>query len=213
VQEDRDERDRMGAGEILAGVTAAAIGGLYLRSRGAEYRTAVSEVDGHPYLVLKLPDHAEAADAMARLNSRAEALIARLGERHPDDPRSSRVADRYSRTSLSEGGREEGATSYSVNKGQSIVLCLRSKDAEGRLGRVQDLNTLTYVVIHELAHLSTDEIGHTKEFWDNFRFLLEEAVGIGVYEHVDYSSSPAGYCGITIKSNALGGSRPGGGGG
>ena len=201
----------MGAGEILAGVAAAAIGGLYIRSRGGDYRTAVSDVDGQTYLVLKLPDHTEAADAMARLNERAESLIARIGAVHPDDPRSSRVAYRYKRTSLSEGGLEEGATSYSVNKGQSIVLCLRSKGSDGALGRVQDLNTLTYVVIHELAHLSTDEIGHTKEFWDNFRFLLEEAVEIGVYEHVDYSSRPAGYCGITIKSNALGSRPPGGG--
>ena len=38
-----------------------------------------------------------------------------------------------------------------------------------------DENTLTFVAIHELAHIATKSIGHNDEFWNNFKFLLEEA--------------------------------------
>ena len=30
---------------------------------------------------------------------------------------------------------------------------------------------------------------HTEEFWKNFKFLLEEAVGIGIYKPVDYKKN------------------------
>ena len=38
-----------------------------------------------------------------------------------------------------------------------------------------DEYTLTFVAIHELSHVMTKSIGHKQEFWDNFKFLLENA--------------------------------------
>ena len=66
-----------------------------------------------------------------------------------------------------------------------------------------DINTLTFVAVHELAHLMTSSIGHKKEFWDNFTFMLEYATEAGLYEAVDYSKKPSEYCGLTIDSNPL----------
>ena len=66
-----------------------------------------------------------------------------------------------------------------------------------------DENTLTYVAIHELAHLATEEIGHIQVFWDNFRSLLEIATEHGLYNYVDYSLKPQPYCGLVISSNVL----------
>ena len=36
-----------------------------------------------------------------------------------------------------------------------------------------DDNTLTYVGVHELAHLATEEIGHTDTYWDNLNGYLK----------------------------------------
>jgi hypothetical protein len=57
--------------------------------------------------------------------------------------------------------------------------------------------------VHELAHIMTTEIGHTPLFWSNFRFLLREAVDIGLYKKVDYFKEPSDYCGIKINSSVI----------
>ena len=72
-------------------------------------------------------------------------------------------------------------TAYSENKVEKMVFCL-NEDKQGT--RLIDLSTLTFVAIHELAHLMTESIGHKDEFWDNFKFLLKNAKESGVYEPV-----------------------------
>jgi predicted metal-dependent hydrolase len=66
-----------------------------------------------------------------------------------------------------------------------------------------DKNTLTFVAIHELAHTMTLSIGHKEEFWNNFKFLLENAVRAHIYTAVDYGKTPIQYCGILIDENPL----------
>ena len=46
-------------------------------------------------------------------------------------------------------------------------------------------------------------VGHTPEFWDNMKFLLEDAVEIGIYEPIDYSKEEGNYCGEPITNNPL----------
>jgi hypothetical protein len=81
-----------------------------------------------------------------------------------------------------------------------MAFCLNEDKAGTRL---IDLSTLTFVAIHELAHLMTESIGHKEEFWDNFKFLLESAKKAGIYEPVDYAKSPVQYCGTRIDENPL----------
>ena len=60
-----------------------------------------------------------------------------------------------------------------------------------------------FVILHEMAHLMTTTIGHTPEFWANFRRILNDASGIGIYNPVNYSKSPVNYCGMTITDSPL----------
>jgi hypothetical protein len=60
-----------------------------------------------------------------------------------------------------------------------------------------------YPALHELGHIMTSEIGHTKMFWDNFKFILKEAIEIGIYKKIDFQENPTPYCGITIKSSVI----------
>ena len=64
-----------------------------------------------------------------------------------------------------------------------------------------DLDTLTFVAIHELSHVMTKSVGHKAEFWQNFKFLLENAKEAKIHQPVDYKSEPAEYCGMTITDN------------
>jgi hypothetical protein len=57
------------------------------------------------------------------------------------------------------------------------------------------LDALVFVALHELAHVACDEIGHTPRFWDEFRYILDEATRIGAYSGHD---PHAVVCGRTV---------------
>ena len=61
------------------------------------------------------------------------------------------------------------------------------------------MNTLMYVVIHELAHVGCPEYGHTPLFRKIFKFLLKQSVKIGIYTPVNYILNPQNYCGMVIN--------------
>mgnify|MGYP007000038294 len=58
-----------------------------------------------------------------------------------------------------------------------------------------------FVAIHEMSHVATKSIGHTEEFWTNFKFLLQQANEIQIYTPVDYKKINQEYCGMNIKDN------------
>ena len=89
-------------------------------------------------------------------------------------------------------------TAYSENKGEKLAFCTTTTKEGSKL---IDENTLTFVAVHELGHVMTESVGHTKEFWQNFKFLLKNAVKIGIYKPVDYKKKPKNYCGMKITDN------------
>jgi WLM domain len=181
---------------------------MYIMNKGAEVRYVKSDVDGREYLVQKTDDSLEAANMLASLNFKVEQLITTLLEKYPGDGRVQRLDAKYNPHALSEGGHETGYTSYSVNKGEKIVMCIRARndsdgDSKRIKGAIESENVLMYVLLHELAHLATLDVGHTKTFWRTFNFIIKEAVALGIYEDTDYSKNPVKYCGINIDSSAV----------
>jgi hypothetical protein len=165
-----------------------------------EVEYVTSTVDNKEYLVRSLPDKQEAADLLANIRQRLEKTILHLQENFQEDERTQRLLKNFRSDKLSEGSENSKYTSYSINKGEKIVLCLRSKDEAKKL---VDLNTMTFVALHELAHLATQSVGHTKEFWDNFKWILKEAIKVKIYNYQDFNSKPEGYCGIQITDQPL----------
>jgi hypothetical protein len=47
----------------------------------------------------------------------------------------------------------------------------------------------------------TKSIGHTEEFWNNFKFVLECGKKSGEYKPMDYKKKPKEYCGMKITDN------------
>jgi predicted metal-dependent hydrolase len=165
-----------------------------------EVEYVTSTVDNKEYLVRSLPDKQEAADLLANIKIRLEKVVLHLNETFTDDARTKQLITNFRSDKISEGSENSKYTSYSINKGEKMVLCLRSRDKERKLS---DLNTLMFVALHELAHIGTESIGHTPEFWDNFRWILKEAIKIDIYKYQDFNSKPEGYCGIQITDNPL----------
>ena len=173
---------------------------FYVKGYYAEVTFMKSKVDGRQYLVRKLPDSQKAADTLATINRELQHLVNHLVAKYPDKPQVKQLFENYNPNNVSEGSVHSGYTSYSVNKGERIILCIRQKDAEEAF---VEKNVIMYVAIHELAHLATESVGHGQDFWDNFKFILEEAVDIGVYKKVDFAANPAPYCGIKITSSII----------
>jgi len=182
---------------ILAIILAYLIWDTYYMG---EVEYVKSEVDNEEYLVRSLPDKNEAANLLANIKSKIRILIKHLNNIFPNDIRVLRLNKNYNEDKISEGADNAKYTSYSVNKGEKIVLCLRSKNEQKSL---VDLNTMMFVVLHEIAHIITKSVGHTEEFWNNFKWILEESVNIGIYESQDFNNKPVEYCGIEITDNPI----------
>lgn len=165
-----------------------------------EVEYVASTVDGKEYLVRSLPDKQDAADLIARIRANLEKMVAHLRESQPDHEITTRIVENFRSDKISEGTENAKYTSYSINKGEKIVLCIRSRDEKKEL---VDLNTMMFVSLHEMAHIGTESVGHTKEFWDNFKWILKRAIECKVYTFQDFNAKPTGYCGIQITDNPL----------
>lgn len=156
-----------------------------------------SSIDNKEYIVRDLPNSVKAANKISIINSNILLLIDNLDQNKESVIR---LKKNYKSNSLMENTENSEHTSYTLNKGEKIAICLREKDKDIIF---EDDNTIMFVVIHELAHLMTESIGHTKEFWNNMRYLLNVAIDIGIYKYVDYEKNNVEYCGKDIKSSPL----------
>jgi hypothetical protein len=90
-------------------------------------------------------------------------------------------------------------TSWTINKGDAMYICLRDKEDPRRL---IDRNLVLFVMLHEAAHIANyNGWGHPPRFWEVFKFLLHEAELSGVMKNVDYSKHPQWYCGLYMNYN------------
>lgn len=159
-----------------------------------------SNEDGDNYLVRNLPDKTEAADLLARIKNKCVTLTKYLAVKYPNKDKVSRLLVNYRPNNISESSKNSKFTSYSVNKGEKVVFCLRSRDDNEEL--VEE-NVMMFVALHELAHIMSKSIGHTDEFWKNFKFLLIEAIEANVYTRQDFRKKPVKYCGTNITDTPL----------
>lgn len=167
----------------------------YYEGFNSEVILVRSNVDQRRYLVRNLDDKVEAANMLARLREKLKRFVSAIQNKHKNHTGIERLKIRFRPSNLTESDGNSKYTSYSVNKGQKIVFCIRERDNNNRL---IDMNTITFVALHELAHVMTVSIGHTQEFWDNFKFLLKFAIAEGYYNYHPYHQQPKKYCGTMI---------------
>jgi hypothetical protein len=159
-----------------------------------------STFDNKQYLVNNLKYKILAANTLAKMKFKLSTLCIKLKQTYPDDERIDRLIAKFNPDNIVENEPDSSHTSYSINKGEKMVLCLRSRDGQHRIVKE---NIITFVALHELAHIMTLSVGHTQEFWDNFEFLLREAIKHGYYQDVDFTQTPYEYCGVKITDSPL----------
>jgi len=171
---------------------------MYNESDAFNLKCIISDVDGEKYCVRERSKMQMAADLLAKVTQKCKDLVTYCGKKFPEDERVQRLVQKFNPTKISETLPTSEYTAYSENKGEKLAFCL-NKEKNGT--QLININTLTFVAIHELAHIMTESEGHKQDFWQNFKFLLEHAKSANIYNPVDYKNNPEPYCGMKITDN------------
>ena len=171
---------------------------IYSESDAYNLKCIISGVDGERYCVRERVRMEESADLLANVTKKCKELVVYCGKKFPDDDKEHRLVQKFNPTKITETLPTSEYTAYSENKGEKLAFCLNKKKNETEL---LDMNTLIFVAIHELSHIMTKTEGHKQEFWQNFKFLLEQSKEAGIYNPIDYKKTPQPYCGMDITDN------------
>lgn len=118
------------------------------------------------------------------------AYVHHLHATFPHDPRIQRLEKVVENTQFKGLSRRDKDVGYSIDKGDVLAVCTEDGPT----------NEAVFVLLHELAHVATNEWGHNEVFWSNFSFLIDQAEKFGWYTPVDYRTSPGSICGTTIET-------------
>jgi hypothetical protein len=187
-----------GFGYLLIGFVIIIALKIYSESDVFNLKCIISDVDGNKYCVRERFKVQLAADLLATVTQKLKKLVAYMKQKYPERPNVERLVENFNPQKVKEILPTSTYTAYSENKGEKLAFCVTTTKEGNKL---IDENTLTFVAIHEVAHTMTKSIGHKEEFWRNFKFLLTNAVDMGIYAPIDYKEKPAKYCGMTINDN------------
>lgn len=164
-----------------------------------------STIDGDEYIVQDKPDKYIAANNLAIIKKNIyivnEYMMKHINEKGFLEYKNyiERLNSRIYSTKISEGLGQRGYTSYTINKGDEIVFCIRSEKTKTLL----PINLVMYVVLHEISHIACPEQGHTDLFNKIFKFFAQNGVNARVYEKINFHDNPREYCGMTINESII----------
>lgn len=170
-------------------------------------------IDNDNYLVRNLDDKMKAAETLYNLKKKLIELIDNIDNNknnyniNKDDTYNDdynnyvrKIKNRLKTVKIRESSPNSTYTSYTINKGEEMVYCIRSKEDN----KIHDMNELLYVAIHEIAHIGCPEVGHTELFKKINIYLLNKAILYNIYNYKNYYDNNIEYCGMNISSNILG---------
>jgi hypothetical protein len=161
-------------------------------------------------------DKQKKADLLANLNNKLNIIVVNLNndKNYNFDPTVQRLIRNWEKgVTIKEIGNMETDAAYVVNK-QYMSFCLQDspKDNSTKHTNIEDTNLMTYVAIHELAHIMSVETGHGPEFIQNFEFLLDYAKKlkyfdpflnqeVPLYIQLDKLNTADNYCGVSLVNS------------
>jgi predicted metal-dependent hydrolase len=166
-----------------------------------------SDIDEKYYLVRNVDDKEEASNTLARLRNNILMLSDYLNE-HKNDPEYIKnkeyielLHSKADNIIIVESSQDSIYTSYSVNKGEQIVFCLRTRTLPNNL---HDINLMMYVVLHEISHVACPIYdNHGPLFKRIFAFITKAAIKMNIYNKIDFFNKPEDYCGLMISDSIV----------
>lgn len=154
------------------------------------------------YLVRDIPDKNDVFNILINIKKKLKELINKI---MIEDSKSNmiqyikQINEKIDDVNIQESSADSKYTSYSINKGEILVFCVRSKINN----KIHDINDLLYVAIHEIAHIGCPEIGHTDLFFKINKYLINKAIQYNIYNFIDYKKNNKEYCGMQLTSSVV----------
>jgi len=189
---------------IIFGIIVIVILWFKLSYRNMTY--IKSDIDGQFYLVRNLADKRYVANILAKMKYNILSLSNHLYEKRDEKeykefkPYIEQFNNRIKNVTILESTDDGVYTSYTVNKGEQIFLCVRSRKIKDK---IHDINLMMYVVLHEISHVACPEYDHTPLFKKIFAFLSNEAIKLNMYSKIDFFKHPEEYCGLVITDSII----------
>jgi hypothetical protein len=176
-----------------------------------------SNLDGNYYNVRFGKDSQKKADLLAFINLKLGILVSSLrnDQRYKNNPDVKRLLSNWDRgITIKEIGFMENDAAYVINK-QHLAFCLQDlpyPNSNSKNTNIEDTNLITYVSIHELGHIMSEETGHGREFIKNFEFLLNYSKNlkyidpflnkeIPLYIELSKLKTSDNYCGVPLLNS------------
>ncbi len=168
-----------------------------------------SNIDDKVYMVRNRKDKQQASNMLAKLNNNIQIFVEYLmnkinnttSSRYTEFiPYIKQLNEKIKNVIIKETPGNTQYTSYTINKGEQIVFCIRSSEPPHN---IHNINLIMYVLLHEISHVACPEYNHTPLFKKIFKFICEEAIEMGIYEHIDFNTTPQMYCGMKIYDSII----------
>jgi len=182
---------------------------LYYEYNNYDMINIISDIDAKEYSVRNREDKNRAANMLAKINMNIHKLslylVNNIKKYKEYEPYIIQLNNNIKNVVISETPYNSNYTSYTVNKGDKILFCLRKKVNSNLLDKnnLHDINLIMYVALHEISHVACPEYNHTPLFNKIFKFFCLEAVNIGIYTKIDYSKYPELYCGLLVDNSII----------
>lgn len=166
-----------------------------------------SDIDGIEYMVDQEGGFSS-ANVLAKIKSNLDLFKNNIDDYITEEDKKDKVImesikqfkERYNKnTVICETPIKSNSTSYTINKGEKMSFCIRSKKTK----QIHDLNLLMYVALHEASHIGCKEEGHTELFWKIFKNFAEKGIKMGIYKKIEFYEDPHEYCGMEITSSVV----------
>jgi hypothetical protein len=182
---------------VFATVALGTLGALIYKNNIEETPgvSIVSNMNNKKYKVVPGNDRQSAADTLATLEIKTNNFIKKASVMFPNDPHIQKLKSGWS-GKISEIPMSD-TIAYALGK-EDVFICLRDER-----GKIQDIDDLFFVLLHELSHVSNSSYGHDDNFWKNFRRTLEIADKTGDLPYKNYDTFPTVVCGKSISSSPM----------
>lgn len=175
------------------------------KKKGVKLIKVRSDIDSKFYIVRDEETKQRASNMLGRIRKNILTLTNYLVQNRDSKykhmaPYIDQLSSRIKSVKISESDGSSKYTSYSVNKGEELVFCLRSKKG---INIMHELNLVMYVALHEIAHIACPEFGHTPLFKKIFTFFTKISAKIGVYKIIPFGYDSREYCGLIISDSVV----------
>ena len=106
---------------------------IHFNNKYKDVEYNVSSIDGRKYLVQNHSDKQEAADLLATIRKNLILVVQELSKTNKDNVDIKRMVNNFNPDNITESDENSKYTSYSVNKGEKMVFCIRTRDENNKL--------------------------------------------------------------------------------